>query len=768
MKLGNVLLLLVCTLFPATTHATKFVTLKVVDQEYLMVQFRDGEVRYRDNGRGPSAFLGHTFAEGDDTLRVFGTRLDPSVAMATHDWTLSSPDDPSLNGLHPMSVSRKTKPMNTDHTLTSELDHCFFLRLPHPMKQGCTYEVTFPKGIEADARSAWTTFDVWHSHSEAIHVNIVGYAPHSRKHAADLYMWLGDGGQRDYKAFENNQVFLLNVATGERKAVGKVAFWKSASASVEEAGEKSLTGSDVWKIDFACQNPGTYRLVVEGVGCSMDFVIDRDIYFQPYRYCLRGYYYMRIGEPAEPEKLLPVPRQPRFIPGVDPKNFVVYKTSLTPWCEEWQQLDMDVWDEPHFKKAEESLFYKRRLPGNPTNEHVVGGHSDAYDWDRHLAHVSNIYDIVLPYLLTNGRLSEDNLGIRESGNGIPDLLDEARNEVDFFLSIRDGEAYSQGVTNPDKDWRMMFQAGCTTMAAWANAANCAMMGEAFRIQGNSELQSYYTCEAIKAYRYAEKQKSQQLDDLQHVGVYPMRGRDFKQMAAAFLYNLTAEKAWEKVMVDESIVKTTTSKLLKSGKQGYCQIWSAAAYITSPHVRHYPQFYQRLCSAINHQANTDHVQAMAKRPSRRATTDRRWHTSQNLQIAMMSHHIASTPARRQQLEDLMYVEADWALGRNPGNIVEMTGLGQRHLTDIYTTGRNDGTPEVHPGQTPFNGTETWTEGNGGDARILLNRCYPSWQEGGWPRQESFFNQRYLWVNAEFTPRETMRGKMALLAYLYGIR
>ena len=37
-------------------------------------------------------------------------------------------------------------------------------------------------------------------------------------------------------------------------------------------------------------------------------------------------------------------------------------------------------------------------------------------------------------------------------------------------------------------------------------------------------------------------------------------------------------------------------------------------------------------------------------------------------------------------------------------------------------------------------------------------------GTHPHQESFFNQRYLWVNGEFTPRETMRGKMALLAYL----
>ena len=120
-----------------------------------------------------------------------------------------------------------------------------------------------------------------------------------------------------------------------------------------------------------------------------------------------------------------------------------------------------------------------------------------------------------------------------------------------------------------------------------------------------------------------------------------------------------------------------------------------------------------------------------------------------------------------LEKAMYSEAGWGLGRNPGNIVEMTGLGERHITDCYTTGRNDGVPGSHPGQTPFNGTETWSRGDGGDAQIILRQCYPAWDDGGWPRQESFFNIRYIWVNGEFTPRETMRGKMALLGYLYGI-
>ena len=44
--------------------ATKVLGLKVIDKNYLMVHFRDGEVHYRDDGTGPSAYLGHSFAEG--------------------------------------------------------------------------------------------------------------------------------------------------------------------------------------------------------------------------------------------------------------------------------------------------------------------------------------------------------------------------------------------------------------------------------------------------------------------------------------------------------------------------------------------------------------------------------------------------------------------------------------------------------------------------------------------------------------------------------
>ena len=758
------LFLLFCLYTFSSIKAVKFVGLRVIDKEYLMVHLRDGEVRYEDDGKGPGAYLGHTSAE--DTLVVFGKRLQPDIATKTDKWSIYSKDDRNFTKVHPLAVWRKSKPMNTDHTLTSELDHWLFLHLPQEMKQGCSYTVTLPEEMEADVKEASVTFDIWRTQSEAVHVNIIGYTPQEAVHPADLYLWLGDGGQRDYAAFEGKNVYLYNVKTGRSRKAGKVSFWMGASAD-KEANRKDMTGSDVWNIDFKGSVPGRYRLVVEDVGCSMDFDIADGVYFQPYRYSVRGYYYMRLGEPID-SNISPAPRQPMFVPEVDPVGFTVYKTDLHPWHPDWRKIRGDVWDEPHFKPALTSAFWVHRLPGNPVNTEVRGGHSDAFDWDRHLAHVSNIYDMLLPYLLTHGRLAEDNLGIRESGNGIPDLIDEARNEVDFFLSIRDGEAYSQGVTNPSKEWSIMFQAGCTTMAAWANAANCAILAEAFRIHGNDSLCTYYTEEAIKAFRFAGKQENLQLDDRQDIGSARMRGRDFRQMAAAFLYNVTGEKEWEQVMAEECVIRNGQTPLFDKGRNAYYQLWGTAAYLTCPHKRNYPELYTWMKESVKHHAEENNLRHMYTRPSRRTANDSRWQVSENLQLVMMAHYTATTPSDKARLEKAMYMESSWGLGRNPSNTGEMTGLGERHIEHCYTTGHDDGVPGVHPGQTPFNGTETWSAGNGGDARIILARCYPDWYTGGWPHQESFFNIRYMWVNGEFTPRETMRGKMALLGYLFGIR
>ena len=272
---------------PQILNATKLIGVKTIDKDYIMVHFRDGEVRYRDDATGPSTYLGHTFVEGDDTLFVFGQRLDPEVAGNAENWVISSKDDKGFGSRSAVAAWRKSKPMNTDNTLTSELDHWIFLHLPKSMKQGATYTVSIPAALGSDKTEAEVTFDIWSSVSEAIHVNIIGYSPEEETKAADLYLWLGDGGQRDYTSFEGKQVWLYNTETGKKQKAGKVTFWMSAAESGKEANRKNMTGSDVWNIDFKDAEPGRYRLVVEDVGCSMDFDISNEVYFQPYHYSVR-------------------------------------------------------------------------------------------------------------------------------------------------------------------------------------------------------------------------------------------------------------------------------------------------------------------------------------------------------------------------------------------------------------------------------------------------------------------------------------------------
>ena len=212
MKKTLFLISLLSFLLPSFALANRFIGIQVIDKDYLMLHFRDGEVHYRDDATGPSAYLGHSFAEGDDTLLVFGPRLDPAIATHAASWQVSSLDDKTFPTHQLRVVYRKSKPMNTDHTLTSELDHWIFLQLPQSMRQGCSYQVNFPADLGADQTTATVKFDIWTAQSEAVHVNIMGYSPSEAVKAADLYMWLGDGGQRDYKSFEGKKVYLYNVS----------------------------------------------------------------------------------------------------------------------------------------------------------------------------------------------------------------------------------------------------------------------------------------------------------------------------------------------------------------------------------------------------------------------------------------------------------------------------------------------------------------------------------------------------------------------------
>ena len=755
--------------FFQTLQASMLAEVKVVDKDYLQVYFKDGDVTFVDNGLGPTAFLNLGHDASNNNIVTYGTALNTSTAVAPASWKLTSSDDAAYGtaGLAPTTCFRKSK-LNgmyegnwagNDFAYSHTMEHSIYLKLPSSMVQGRTYTLQINASTNTDSTSKTFTYDIYNSRSEAVHVNLVGYSTAASIKAADLYCWLGDGGARDYTSFQGDSIYLYNTVTKASQQVGTIAFWK---ASAGEAQGYNFTMSPVWKADFTgFATPGTYRLVVAGVGCSQDFKIADDVYHDPFMVNERGYFYMRIGQDSV--GIRPVPRRPLYIPGVNPPSTVVYITTMQPTSANWTTFSGgDVYDNPD--------AWAPYSTGR-TNPRAIGGHADAADWDRNMSHISNIYDILLPFILTKGAISDDNLGIPESGNGIPDIIDEARNEVDFWLHLRDGQAYGYGLTNPNSN-NVFYQAGANALAAWASAANSAMLAEAFRIAGQTVLMNAYRDSAVNAYNYAGGLADQMLDFKQGIGDGIVRGRDLKMTAAAYLYNVTGNTVYENEINSESKVTNATSTVIDV--TAYNQLWATAAYLFTNRAVNYPTLYSNMKASIINEAKSSEANYSTSRPSRRSTDNNTgwFHTEQNVQRTILARAVATDQADKDFFENALILEADWGLGRNPANMIQMTTAttplsSKRSVDAMYISGQNDGTPGQHPGMTPYFNVVDW-----GGGMVMGN---PSWMtafsypaNSTWPVGEVYFNTRYVYAHSEFTPQQTMRGKIALYGFLYGIR
>jgi hypothetical protein len=739
------------------SFATKVAEVQVIDDSHLMIRFQDAWVHHDEDPKDAKAMMGHE-SIAKDRIEIFGDPLDLVRAVEKGSYSLQSSNDPRYAlPTDPLKVFRKTKVSGTawkwpDPDLTYE--HSIFLQLPQPLMQGKTYRLLLNPALNADKPVATFTRNFYSQLSDALHVNMIGYnSGQSAMKSADLYMWMGDGGARDYASYIGKKVFLV-PSVGKPSEVGKVTFWKKAG---QDYGKWNLTRSDVWNCDFSNFNKvGTYRLAVEGVGASLPFEIQPNAYFEPFKTSVRGFYYMRIGEPLG---LTPPPRQPQFIPGKNPPDFTVYLTNYSPWHPDWKKARGDQWDVKDYSKY--------LLPGKPTNPNAYGGHSDALDWDRHCGHISIIWDLLLAYVMTNGKGGEDNLGIRESGNGIPDVIDEAQNEVDFWLRLRDQNGdFATGLNNPTDDLKTMYQGGSRPYMAWANAANSAMLALAFRIANKPEMVRKYTDAAIEAWKRA---KDEDLDEKHSIGNGVTRGRDLRQLAAACLYVITGEKSYEELVLSDSVIKTSTD--VTEQVDQYNQMYGTAVYLATGlykwRIVADSKRYETFSNAIRSEAIPKHVDPSESRPSRRSADEAfGWFQSiQETQKAIVAHTVTNDRTLRNRLLKALILEADWGLGRNPMNMTQMTGIGERTPDQIYTSGRNDGVPGVHPGHTPYMNSENWGTGFMADPRYYASRGYPAWEQ--WPHGEALWRAPYCFSNNEFTPQQSMRGKHALYAYLHAI-
>jgi hypothetical protein len=377
--------------------------------------------------------------------------------------------------------------------------------------------------------------------SGSIQVDQVGYALGSRK-MAFLGNWLGSAGPLPLEAtaFE-----VIDAKTGKPAYLGQAHL--SASAD-------PWSGNDVYQADFtALERPGHYQLRVPGLGLSDVFAIAEEVYDAPYRAVVRLFYHSRNGTPIT---------APWAEPGYERRNSGVPD-------------GMDAAFHPAVATSPLSLSSPTDT-GPGARHRVQRGWFDAGDYGQYVPNAAPIWFFAGAAIdLAPGRFADDDLNIPESGNNIPDLIDELEWGMDWLLTMQDpsdGGVWFRVASRtwddgpPDQIRQPRLLAEKTTHATAAFAAACALHARLIRpYRAERAVQVLAAAEAAWGFLQthaqwpAEGERYRNPPDVRAGDYADVSAKDNLLWAAAELYRTTGEpqyrNAFEQALPDLKIDPT---------------------------------------------------------------------------------------------------------------------------------------------------------------------------------------------------------------------
>lgn len=278
----------------------------------------------------------------------------------------------------------------------------------------------------------------------AILVDQVGYASGSNK----IAVFRGEILPDTYK--------IIRADTGKTVYLGEI----------EEKGYDAVTNEAISYGDFTeFTEEGTYYLQAEYVGQSYSFVISEDPYTDLFKEALKQYYYNRCGANLS-----------RELAGEAAHNACHTRTA---------QLKEDA----------------------TVQLDVSGGWHVDENGTRDVAEGCLAVDALMLAYELYGEVFSDDVGIPESGNEIPDIMDEIRYEIDWLLKMQDsasGAVYS-GVSVIDNGMSsyLLYAEDITMEATIQFAASMAKFSYLYQ---NYDRNFATIClqAADRAYRYAGK------------------------------------------------------------------------------------------------------------------------------------------------------------------------------------------------------------------------------------------------------------------------
>jgi len=658
-------------------------------------------------------------------------------------------------------------------------EHFIYLTLETPLTSGNEYELAFYPYITDEEEYYSFIYDENSSKTEAIHVNNIGYSTEAEAKYAYVYHWMGDGGALDLTTSIGNEFHLINNNTNQVAYTGNLAF-RADENTIEtfqenplETPNQNFNQAKVYECDFSDFNePGRYRLCVDGIGCSYDFDLACDALRPAFQLVMKGLFHQRSGIELSFEHTefpRPAPHNPNITPGFSGR----LKYTSTTLCE---VSDADA-------SMEDKALWDAGIQGDLE---AWGWYQDAGDWDAYLNHMDVPAKLLFTYEHFPDNFTDQELNIPESGNNIPDILDEALWLMRFYYRLKFETEQKGWTTGGVPGQRIFGDLWGEDLPFDLGRGSWEDNDRTWVVSGEDPVASYYyaglaahfaylvnrdnlndpdfvdwTTEAVNAYNWAEENST---SDYQcHDGNI----RVLKNYAAAALYRLTENSTYNQDFISSFEMIEEEMGGVMQGKYGFGSYIYATLDNTPMGVS---GIVENLILNTASFFLLDNIDLRATRwggnhyfPMLAGQG-----TTPYVFEGIMAYGIykEEQPTLTDNFKKYLHTTADYFLGTNPLNMTWITGMGEKSPTGVFhLDSRYGNNGEIIPGIVPYG---PWLNldyfGNAGpfNNQWPYDKVYP--EINTWPGHERWFDQYYAPLACEFTIHQNAVNAAALYGAL----
>jgi endoglucanase len=672
-----------------------------------------------------------------------------------------------VNGISPLDVSiysgvideKKAFVVNSETFFPIKMRHKVYLIMPNNLIENQSYAIT----------SAYGNYSfIFHQNSmycESIKVNQVGYALNSSVRYANFGIYMGDGGSIPLPSLGTYVV--KDALSNTTVFTGSLSYWGDDTGN-----GTTKSGEFVYRIDLSSLISGKYYIELPGIGRSYTFGVGDDYSREIANTHVRGMYHQRCGIALE-------------------SPYTLFKRTI---CHH------QVAHTEFIGNGGEGEGWINVLKGTKMFD-IMGGYHDAGDFDR------RVYHTTIPLLMLNyyeafeNHFIDGQYNIPESGNGIPDFLDEALwgvkiweelqldelNSIDpsKFGGVMGGtETSSHPTYGRDRaDWENNGNQVYGTYAIYESTTYAAagFFAQAARLLApyNPRRATKLLQRAVLAWDYCSKQ-----------GFDTQKG--FKMYAALQLYlATTVGQPKEDLYNPYHLIfkQLATTYVVNGGSWPYQYLpGNSVSKITTAHFISY-----LLSPVLKDQALADNLTAVIKTAADNggymgwqpalypypqgatkfvgfgaATAQGRY-----ADPAAFMYRLSTNPDEKKAYYSIVSQLGDYSLGLNPLSQSFVTGLGSQqvqsplHLDSYWTKygetpqGGSQSVKGNIPGLVVYGATET--RSNADYQTAVSDHVYPTWAD--LPGQRRWTDGWSLVNSNEFTTWETMVWNTCMYAVLY---